>query len=239
MTTCFINLDLMGKNGCNLMLVDSAATALSGVKPEQAWRQMKAFVGVTADDKSIALFNRNYLVFTEASYMDNATMHFAATHEPEMLEALLANGKFIITGFSGDTENIASTFGAMISKGFFWSSVEMKTECPKGSKFEDVYEQLPEKVVEPLQELFDLAVCYGYGPGQWSKGPFLKAEEIFSAEELVEIGLDEANATNRTLALERMQSAGWSTKQIVEKFARYNHGVITQHFCNGLWVPNQ
>ena len=176
----------------------------------------------------------NKLIFTEASWLDNKALYWAFTHDHRnVVKEMLAKGVFEIHLFQGDG-TAKSCFDTMLSKPFLHSSIEVTTT---GADFDDALEQLPEKNRKFYRWAYEQACKHALLNANkakdrsriWQPGPF-PTKPLFTVSELLEFGLSEKEAGNRTVVREKLYPERW--KRYLED---YNHRFCVQHGAEKVW----
>lgn len=176
------------------------------------------------------------LVFTEASWLDNAALFWAYSHNHRnVVKDMLEKGSFEIHLFQGDG-TAESCFDVMLGKPFLHSSIGVTTTGPN---FKQAIEQLPAKYHEYYVWAYKLACQYASLNANkakdrsriWQPGPF-PTKPLFMASELLEFDLSEKEAGNRTAVREKLADY---PERWLEYLKDYNERFRVQHGTDAVW----
>lgn len=173
----------------------------------------------------------NTLVATEASSIDNEVFR----RNVDWFSMNLAHGNIVIEIFQGNPGDAESGIRAMINKRFEWSSFGGKITKWDGD-FESLAKTMPDQ--QRLIKLYKVVLKYAYPKGAWTMGGPWKKVEFFSKDMLVELGLKETEAGNRSKVFEAMKAAEYPAEEYVAYTRAYLENFAVQHHCDDIALIN-
>ena len=204
------------------LYIDSYLTALS---------VRKHGVNAVKEEFQRLIDEGNTLVATESSALDNKVFR----KNVDWFSKNLAHGNIIVEIFQGNPGDASSGIRAMVNKRFEWSSYDGKITEWDGD-FESLAKTMPDQ--QRLIKLYKVVLKYAYPKGAWTMGGPWKKVEFFSKDMLIELGLKETEAGNRSKVFEAMKAAGYPAEEYVTYTRAYLENFAVQHHCDDIALIN-
>lgn len=204
------------------LYIDSYLTALS---------VRKHGVNAVKEEFQRLIDEGNTLVATESSALDNKVFR----KNVDWFSKNLAHGNIIVEIFQGNPGDASSGIWAMVNKRFEWSSYDGKITEWDGD-FESLAKTMPDQ--QRLIKLYKVVLKYAYPKGAWTMGGPWKKVEFFSKDMLIELGLKETEAGNRSKVFEAMKAAGYPAEEYVTYTRAYLENFAVQHHCDDIALIN-